>query len=228
MSTIPKSTFDFLNDLKKNNNRDWFQENKPKFVKENEQFISFADALLSEFSKHDNIETPTGKKSVFRIYRDIRFSKDKTPYKTHFSGSFKRATKQLRGGYYFHIEPNNSFIGGGFWGPNPKDLLRIRKEIATDASELRAIISSSTFIDTFGELKGDKLKSAPRGFDKNHPDLDLLQFKQFVVSKKLANKEVLNSDFHIKVVEIFNNMRPFFDYMSATLTTDENGIPLYE
>lgn len=228
MSTIQQSTLSFLKELEENNNRDWFTENKPKFVKENEQFISFADALLNEFKKYDNLETQNGKKSVFRIYRDVRFSKDKTPYKKHFSGSFKRATKLLRGGYYFHIEPNNSFIGGGFWGPNSADLLRIRKEIATDASELREIISSPTFTETFGELKGDKLKTAPRGFDKEHPDVDLLQFKQFIISKKISDTELLDPNFYKEVSRIFNAMRPFFDYMSAVLTTDENGMPLYE
>lgn len=228
MSSISKSTLSFLKTLKKNNNREWFTDNKPAFQAENEQFISFAEAVLSEMNKYDNIETISGKKSVFRIYRDVRFSKDKTPYKIHFSGSLKRATKLLRGGYYFHIAPNNSFVGGGFWGPNPKDLLRIRKEIAVDASELREIITDKKFISVFGELQGDKVKTSPRGFDKNHPDLDLLQFKQYIISKKFSDKEVLQSDFHLKIVETFNAMRPFFDYMSALLTTDENGIPLYE
>lgn len=134
----------------------------------------------------------------------------------------------LRGGYYFHIEPNNSFIGGGFWGPDPKDLLRIRKEINVDASELRAIITDKNFIKVFGELKGDKVKTAPRGFDKIHPDLDLLQFKQYIISKNFTDKEVQQKDFYLKVVETFKAMIPFFDYMSAVLTTDENGIPLYE
>ena len=228
MSSISKSTLSFLKSLKNNNNREWFTENKPVFQAENEHFISFADDVLSEINKFDNIETQSGKKSVFRIYRDVRFSKNKTPYKSHFSGSLKRATKLLRGGYYFHIEPNNSFIGGGFWGPNPKDLLRIRKEIADDASELREIINDKNFIKIFGELEGDKVKTAPRGFDKNHADLDLLQYKQYVISKKFSDKEILDPDFHLKVVETFKAMRPFFDYMSAVLTTDENGIPLFE
>lgn len=228
MSAIATTTLSFLKKLNNNNNREWFTDNKPLFQAENTKFISFADDVLSEMNKYDNIETPTGKKSVFRIYRDVRFSKDKTPYKSHFSGSFKRATKLLRGGYYFHIEPNNSFIGGGFWGPNPKDLLRIRKEIAVDASELRAIITDKNFIKVFGELKGDKVKTAPRGFDKTHPDLDLLQFKQYVISRSFTDKEIQQKDFHLKVVETFKAMRPFFDYMSAVLTTDENGIPLYE
>lgn len=228
MSGIQKSALSFLQDLKRNNNREWFTENKKRFQFENDQFISFAEDILQEMNKSDNIETPTGKKSVFRIYRDIRFSKNKTPYKTHFSGSFKRATEELRGGYYFHIEPGNSFIGGGFWGPNPKDLLRIRKEIQTDASELKEIINAKQFVSTFGQLDGEKVKTVPRGFDKNHPDLELLRFKQFIISKKISDKEILHENFSSKVSETFKAMRPFFNYMSSVLTTDENGVPLYK
>ncbi|OIQ40620.1 MAG: TIGR02453 family protein [Bacteroidetes bacterium MedPE-SWsnd-G1] len=228
MKAIQSSTLDFLKKLNKNNNRDWFTDNKTAFQEEQIKFVNFADDLLVEMNKIDNIETVSGKKSVFRIYRDVRFSKDKTPYKTHFSGSFKRATEQLRGGYYYHIEPGNSFIGGGFWGPNAKDLLRIRKELANDAIELREIINSESFIKTFGTLDGDRLKTAPRGFDKNHPDLDLLQLKQFIIHKKFSDKEVLSQDFPKKVIETFMAMRPFFDFMSSVLTTDENGVPLYQ
>jgi len=228
MATITKSTFEFLKKLKKNNNRDWFLEHKTVYQEENERVISFADTVLNEMSMYDNIETPSGKKSVYRIYRDVRFSKDKTPYKTHFSGYFRRATEQLRGGYYFHIEPGNSFVGGGFWSPNPKDLLRIRKEIAADASEMREILTSQKFVETFGELRGDKVKTVPRGFDKNHPDLDLLQFKQYLLIKKFSDVEVINPNFYKEVVATFNEMRPFFDLMGSILTTDENGIPLYD
>ncbi|MDT0552008.1 DUF2461 domain-containing protein [Urechidicola vernalis] len=228
MSAIQSSTLDFLKKLNQNNNRDWFTENKTAFQEEQIKFVNFADDLLVEMNKIDNIETVSGKKSVFRIYRDVRFSKDKTPYKTHFSGSFKRATEQLRGGYYYHIEPGNSFIGGGFWGPNAKDLLRIRKELANDAIELREIINSESFIKTFRTLDGERLKTVPRGFDRQHPNLDLLQLKQFIVHKKFSDKEVLSKDFPKKVIETFIAMRPFFNFMSSVLTTDENGVPLYQ
>ena len=115
MSQIKASNFKFLKDLKKNNNRDWFTENKKRYQNEHEEIISFADALLTKMNEHDVIETPSGKKSLFRIYRDVRFSKDKSPYKTHWAGGFKRATAARRGGYYFHIQPGDqSFIGGGF------------------------------------------------------------------------------------------------------------------
>lgn len=224
MKTIQKSTLAFISDLKKNNDRDWFAENKKRYELERTHFAEFAEDLLNLMRQHDNIETVSGKKSLFRIYRDVRFSKDKSPYKTHFSGSFKRATKLLRGGYYFHIEPNGkSFVGGGFWGPNKEDLARIREEIALDDSELRTIISDKNFIEYFGELKGEQLKTAPKGYPKDHEAVDLLRYKQFLVMKPFSDKEVLSKNFCNRLDESFQTMRPFFDYMSEVLTTDSNG-----
>ncbi|NRA12494.1 MAG: DUF2461 domain-containing protein [Crocinitomicaceae bacterium] len=227
MASISKDNIQFLIKLSKNNDRDWFQENKAEYVKQHEGMISFADDLLEKMNAHDNIETLTGKKSLHRIYRDVRFSKDKSPYKTHWGGSFKRATKQLRGGYYFHIQPGgNSFIGGGFWGPNKEDLLRVREEITTDASEMRKIITSKDFVGTFGVLKGEQLKSAPKGFDKEHKDIDLLRYKQFIFGKNFTDEEILADDFAQVANDTFKKMRPFFDLMSEILTTDSNGTPL--
>jgi len=225
---ISKSNIDFLKQLSKNNNRDWFQANKATaYQSALDNTIAFANCLLSEMKKHDNIETVSGKKSLYRIYKDIRFSKDKTPYKTHWGGYFKRATNHLRGGYYFHIQPGNCFVGGGFWNPNPEDLKRIRVELAADGSELRKIIGSKKFIDNFGQLDGNKVKTAPKGFSKEHENIDLLRYKQFLVSKKFSEKEMLDKDFYKKANKVFKNMRPFFDYMSEVLTTDENGESLY-
>lgn len=225
--TIPNSVFTFLKELKVNNDRDWFAENKPRYQEEHQHIIAFADALIAEMNKHDKIETPSGKKSLFRIYRDTRFSKDKTPYKTHFSGQLKRATNLLRGGYYFHIQPDGgSFIAGGFWAPNSPDLKRIREDIAFDDKPLRKIISDPVFIHTFGSLKGDKVKTSPKGFSKDHPAIDLIRHKQFVVTKEFSDKAVQSPAFLSEVVTAFCHLRPFFDYMSEVLTTDANGLPI--
>ncbi|MGZ4035431.1 MAG: DUF2461 domain-containing protein [Bacteroidia bacterium] len=221
---IQPSNLDFLKQVKKNNNRDWFNSHKEKYLSEHEDIIAFADALLYEMNKHDVIETPSGKKSLHRIYRDTRFSKEKTPYKTNWSGSFKRATKRRRGGYYFHIEPGNSFIAGGFWGPAPEDLKRIRDEFAYDAAPLKKILKSKSFINTFGTLKGEQVKTTPKGYDAKSPAIDLLRYKQFLLVKKFTDKEVLSDDFLKKANETFKAMRPFFNYMSDVLTTDVNGI----
>jgi len=223
---IHKSGFDFLNAVKKNNNRDWFNAHKTVFQKEQDLIEAFAEALLQELNTHDEIETPSGKKSLHRIYRDTRFSNNKTPYKTNWSGSFSRATKYRRGSYYFHIEAGNSFIAGGFWGPDAQDLKRVRDEIAFDAAPLRKIIKSRSFISTFETLKGEQLKTTPKGFDANHEAIDLLRYKQFLLIRKFSDKEVLSDHFLKEASQTFKNMRPFFDYMSEILTTDPNGMEL--
>ena len=224
MASISKDNFEFLNKLQKNNNREWFNAHKDEYLQQHENMIAFADDVLLAMHQHDNIETLSGKKSLYRIYRDVRFSKNKAPYKTHWAGGFKRATKELRGGYYFHIEEGNTMVGGGFWGPDKDDLLRIREDIAGNASELRSVLADKTFINTFGKLEGDQLKTCPKGFDKEHPAVDLLRYKQFIISKKFTDKEVLSPDFAAKVSDTFKAMRPFLDYMSMAVTTDANGV----
>lgn len=220
---IPQSGFDFLNALKTHNNREWFNTNKARFQQELEQVEGFAAALLAKLSTHDLIETLSGKKSLYRIYRDTRFSSDKTPYKTHWSGSFKRATKQRRGGYYFHLEPGNSFIAGGFWGPVPGDLKLIREDIAFDAAPLRKILNSKSFTTMFGELEGEQLKTAPKGFAADHEAIDLLRHKQFLLIRRFTDAEVLSPAYLEEANKTFAAMRPFFDYMSEVLSSDGNG-----
>lgn len=223
---IPPSSFEFLRLLKNNNERDWFNDHKTAYLKEHAYIESFAQDLLDLMNTHDVIETPSGKKSLYRIYRDTRFSNDKTPYKTHWSGSFKRAGKQRRGGYYFHIEPGDSFVAGGFFGPSPQDLKLIRENVSFDAEPLRAILSDKTFIASFETLKGERLKTAPKGFDGDHPDIDLLRYKQFLLVHRFTDQEVLSKEYLEYCNQEFKNMRPFFDYMSEILTTDANGMDL--
>ncbi|SDF62910.1 TIGR02453 family protein [Pedobacter terrae] len=223
---IPPSSFEFLSLLKNNNAREWFNEHKTAYQKELAYLESFAQYLLDLMNTHDVIETPSVKKSLYRIYRDTRFSNDKTPYKTHWSGSFKRAGKQRRGGYYFHIEPGNSFVAGGFFGPSPQDLKLIRENISYDAQPLREILSDETFISSFGTLKGEQLKTAPKGFAVDHHDINLLRHKQFLLIHQFTDEEVLSKEFPAYCSQEFKNMRPFFDYMSEILTTDANGMDL--
>lgn len=223
---IQLSSLKYLQQLKKNNNRDWFNDHKELYLQGQSNLEAFADAVLELLNQGDLIETPSGKKSLHRIYRDTRFSANKTPYKTNWSGSFKRATKSRRGGYYFHIEPGNSFMAGGFFGPNAEDLKRIRDEIAFDAVPLRKILKSKSFVAAFGELRGEQLKTAPKGFDSNHEAIDLLRYKQFLLIQRFEDKDVLDALFVKKTAQSFKNMRPFFDYMSEVLTTDVNGIAL--
>ena len=220
MMQFTKESLQYLKDLQKNNNRDWFAENKNRFIKAQDNAKEVYAAIFQELVKHDEIE----KFKLFRIYRDVRFSKDKTPYKAHFAGSYSRLGKSLRGGYYLRIRPGESFLAGGFWEPNKEDLLRIRKEIEIDASELREILANKNFKHYFGNtLQGDELKTAPRGFDKDHPDIDLLRKKGFIAVRNFTDIEVLSKNFVEEVNQSYLALRPFFDYMSDVLTTNLNG-----
>ncbi len=223
---IEKDSLDFLTDLSKNNNRDWFNNRKERYTEARDNIIDFADALLAELNKQDHIETPSGKKSVYRIYKDVRFAKDKTPYNTHWSASFKRATKKLRGGYYFRIEPGNSGLVGGFWGPDKDDMKRIRQDIDANPQAWEHLLGDKTLVETFGALYGEQLGSAPRGYAKDHPAIHLLRYKQFMLRHLFSDEEVLSPDFLHRMNDVFKKMRPFLDFMSEVLTTDANGVDL--
>jgi len=217
---ISKDVFSYLNKLQKNNNRDWFHEHKPAFKAVELGVKQFYAQLSEQLNTVDSIDTF----KLFRIYRDVRFSKNKLPYKTHFGGSFHRTKPALRGGYYLHIAPQNeSFIATGFWDPAKEDLLRIRKEFEMDSEELRQLMAEPKFISVWGELQGDALKSAPRGFDKLDPNIDLIRRKQFIFTKKFTDKEVQSKGFEQQVIDDFKVIRPYFDYMSSVLTTNLNG-----
>ncbi|MDB5255963.1 MAG: hypothetical protein JWM14_658 [Chitinophagaceae bacterium] len=218
----------FLKKIKKNNDRTWFTTHKADYEKAFGELIVFADLVLTDLKKQDDIETPSGKKSLFRIYNDVRFSKDKSPYKLNLGGGFRRATALRRGGYYFHIQPGNSFVAGGFWGPSTPDLSHIRQQIAADPEPLTGILRSKSFKKTFGTLQGEQLKTAPRGYTADHPAIDLLRCKQLIVRHDFSDEEVMHPSFHKKVAQTFHDMRPFLDYMSEILTTDLNGIPLHQ
>ncbi|MFK5972559.1 MAG: DUF2461 domain-containing protein [Flavobacteriaceae bacterium] len=218
-TVITKQALDFLKKLEDNNTREWFAKHKPEFKNHETAVKEFYTGVMENLEKHDTIE----KMKMFRIYRDVRFSKDKSPYKSHFAGSFARAGAQLRGGYYVQIKPGNSFIATGFWGPNKEDLLRIRKEFEVDATETRKIINAKSFKKVWGELVGDALKTAPKGFDKEDPNIDLIRRKQFIFVRKFADKDVLGKDFAKEINTSFKAIRPFFNLMSDVLTTNLNG-----
>lgn len=220
---ISKKSLKFCKQLEANNNRPWFQDNKETYQEALENVKAFKEDLLDQLNKIDSIE----KSKMYRIYRDVRFSKDKTPYNPDFRISFTREGAQRRGGYYLRIAPGNTFVASGFWGPEPKDLKLIRDHIAQDAKPLRKILASKKFKDHFGELEGEQLKSAPKGFDKEHPNIDLLRYKQMFVSRKISDKVVTTPEFTKEIIKSYKAIRPYFDYMSDILTHDLNGIPLY-
>lgn len=224
--SVPKAAFNFFKQLEKNNNRDWFNERKKEFKAVEAEVKTVYNSIFETLNEHDEID----KMKMFRIYRDVRFSKNKLPYKTHFGGSFHRTKPKLRGGYYLHIQPNNeSFIATGFWEPNPADLLRIRKEFEMDDSEIRDILANKDFNRVWGDtFIGDEVKTAPKGFSKEHKAIDLIKKKQYIFTKKYTDKEVLAPGFLNDVNASFKAVRPFFDYMSDVLTTDLNGVSLID
>lgn len=215
-----------MKQLASNNTKTWFDGNKKSYEDALANMQEFAQVLLDGLKEFDGISTASGKKSLMRIYRDVRFSKDKSPYKPYWGGGFHRAGKHRRGGYYFHIQPGSCFIGGGFWDPSPSDLLHIRKQIQADPAPLRRILASASFKNHFGILEGEQVKSAPKGFDKSDPAIDLLRYKQFLISEKYSDAQATSKDFPQLVLGTFKAMLPFFDYMTDILTHDLNGTPI--
>ncbi|WP_060874898.1 DUF2461 domain-containing protein [Myroides odoratus] len=224
MNHLKQEHFALLEEIATNNNKPWFTENKPQIDAIFTEVKGFFKSVYDQMAAVDEVEVF----HVHRLYRDVRFSKDKTPYKTYFGLHIGRKKPLLRGGYYLNIEPGKSFVGGGFWEPNKDDLLRIRKEIALDDSELREIISNPVFVKAFGGLVGEELKTAPKGFDKEHPAIDLLRKKQFLVMRSFTDEEMIQPGFIKEAIQTFEAMKPFFDYMSEVLTTDVNGVSLYD
>ena len=222
-SVIPKSSFEFLKNLKQNNHRDWMQEHKKEYLAGEKALKELYSEIIAGLNTTDEI----AKLKVFRINRDVRFSADKTPYNVHRSASFSRAGAHRRGGYYLRLEPGNSAMAGGFFDPNPADLFRIRKEFETDSSAIRDILKQKEFNQAFGGFDQTyKVKTAPKSFSKEDPNIDLIRLKNYFVVHKFSDAEVLSEDFKDKLLYHFRLLRPFFDYMSEVLTTDLNGVSL--
>lgn len=216
---IKKETLDFLKDVAKNNNKSWFDENKHRYIAAKENMEAFTGEIKTRLEEDDMIE----KVKIYRIYRDVRFSKDKTPYKTYLHTSLSRFGPERRGGYYFGVEPGNSGVGGGFYAPNKDDLLRIRKEFLLNPKPIRKILSNKKFKEVFGEMRGEAVKTVPRGFTAESENIDLIRMKQFYVMRNFSDEEVLQKDFIDNVVYSFKTVRPYFDYMSEVLTTNLDG-----
>lgn len=221
--SIRPQTIKFLKDLSKNNNREWFQDHKNDYIAAQENVCRFIDHLIPQMNQHDVLETTTGKECLYRIYRDIRFSKDKTPYNPRFAFSLKRATAARRGGYYMNIQSGNSLLACGFYAPVPADLKRIRQDIDLHYEQWNKLLNQKQIKLNFGSLQGEQISTAPKGFPKDHPGIDLLRYKQYFLMHTFTDKEVTEPGFATKVNRLFKSVRPFFDYMSVVLTTNGNG-----
>lgn len=212
-----KNTLNFLKELKTNNNKDWFEKNKNTYLQSKEEFEALVDKVITGVRKFDKQIAPDlkGKDCTFRIYKDVRFSKDKTPYKSNMGASINPGGKKsLLAGYYLHIEPGGSFLAGGVYMPQPEVLQAIRQEIDYNADALLKIIKSAAFKKYFKGLdEEDKLKNPPKGFDKEHPQVELLKNKHFIVSHHLSDKQVLAKDADANIVGGFKAMLPFLAYL---------------
>ena len=222
MNLINPDVLIFYKELAANNTREWFEPQKSRFKALEIEIKKYTEEIKKALDRTDEIE----RAKIFRIYRDVRFSKNKTAFKTHFGISFHRKKPNLRGNYYLHIAPGDSFIASGFWNPEKDDLFRIRKEIEFDAAELRSVISKPELKSHWGELQGEEVKTAPKGFLKEHADIDMIRKKQYLFMKKFTDKDVLSANFQYQIITHFKAIRPFFDYMTNLLTTDLNGVSL--
>ncbi|UMQ41440.1 DUF2461 domain-containing protein [Chryseobacterium sp. Y16C] len=216
-SVISPKTLDFLKKLEQNNNREWFTENKNLYTESQQNVIAFLEDLLKEMSEFDEeLAKIDAKKSLFRIYRDTRFSKDKIPYKTNFGASLGMGKGSQKGGYYLHLEPGKSFIAGGIYMPEPAVLKELRKEISLYGNEFLTILNNKEFKKHFPEMdQDDKLKKIPQGFEKEDPMAEFLKLKNFIVVYYLKDEEILNKDAAKNLTKIFRLMKPLNDFLNA-------------
>lgn len=223
---LTKESLQFLDDLKKNNNREWFQDNKKRyevFKKDYHQLVSdFLDIMKPLDPSLELLEI---KDCTFRINRDIRFSKDKSPYKSHLGVWMSAGAKGAnRSGYYVHIEKGGSFIAGGFYSPDAEELKKVRKEIAFFYDDLQEILNDKNFKKEFGSLdvnENNSLKSMPRGYEKDHPAIEFLKLKNFTASQTYDISEVTKKDFVKKMSEKLIALKPLNDFINRALDTEE-------
>ncbi len=221
MQTISQPTLQFLADLKANNNKEWFTANKPRYEVAKKEFEQFVDGLIARIAQFDPaVAHFTAKDCVFRIYRDVRFSADKSPYKTHFGAHVTSASKKseihTRAGYYLHLEPGETMLAGGAYVPESPWLKAIRQEIAYNFEEFNGILNGKDFKQYFGEIEGDKLKKTPADYAADHPAIELLKHKSFLASHKPNDKQVTSGDFLEHCGKVFKALAPFDRFLNRS------------
>ncbi|WP_018478546.1 DUF2461 domain-containing protein [Pontibacter roseus] len=219
-TTIEKSTLAFLEELTQNNNREWFQQHKARYDAARKNYLAFLDEMLQEMEPFEPAaHGQKGKDLVFRIYRDVRFSSDKRPYKDHFGAYVAEGgRKSILPGYYLHLAGNNnSFVAGGLWMPPANYLKAVRQEIDYNLDELQRIVQVPDFKKRFGNITGEQLKTTPKGYDKDNPAIEYLRFKSWNAVMPIPDNVVLGKDFMQVVVEAFRAVKPFNDFLTAPL-----------
>lgn len=222
---INPSVYEFLKELKDNNNREWFQENRKRYEEARQNFIHILEILIHEIGQFDHsIKGQLPKDSLFRINRDVRFSKDKSPYKTNI-GAFITPKGRNGGyaGYYVHLEPDNSFLAGGIYMPPSPLLKAIRQEIFENLDEFKSIVEHAEFKNHFGEkLYGEKLKTRPKGFPEDFIGLEYLRFKHYTVAKMVKDNYVTDGDFIKNAIDTFRQLYPFNRFLNYVVANMEN------
>jgi uncharacterized protein (TIGR02453 family) len=217
---FPSETLVFLSDLKKNNNRDWFLAHKSVYEESvKAPMVKFVQALGTELRRFaPELETDPAR-SIFRIYRDVRFSRDKSPYKTHIAASFdpKNLPGVIPAGLYFHLQLDQMFIGGGLYKPGTAELLAVRRQIASQYKKFKKIINDATFRKNFGTMKGEQLLRVPRGFQPDHPAADLLRYKQYLAAVSLPPELAMSPELVPRLASYFKSMMPFVRFFNAAL-----------
>ncbi len=218
-----KLVFDFLTDLKSNNNREWFQDNKEYFLTTKNIFEQFIDLLIPKLMEiDDSIGNIRAKDCIYRIYRDVRFSKDKSPYKNHFGALIGiNGRKSKKAAYYIHIEPDASFVGGGIYKPEPHVLKLLRTEIYYHPEEFKSIIQNKDFKAYFSEIFGEKLKLAPKGFPRDFADIDLLKYKSYAVVNKVDNEFFFRNNLIGEVMKVLKIQSDFNRFLNNALVDIE-------
>lgn len=220
MATIHPKTLSFLSSLKKNNNKPWFEANRDQYELIRNDLISFAADLIKEINKFDkSIGFPDPKKCLFRINRDIRFSKDKSPYKTSFGIAISASGKNFQGaGYYVHLEPGSCFLGGGMWMPEAGQLKKVRQEIDYHFRDFKKIVESPAFKKQFGKLDDEgKLSRPPKEYAADNPAIEYLKFRSYTVGTAMSDKESLSPTYRRKAATVFKSMYPFISFLNRSL-----------
>jgi len=217
MSIITEESFQYLRKLKNNNNRPWFEKNQPQYERSRAEFTAFVTRLADGIKKIETIPEKDPSKYIFRIYRDIRFSKDKTPYKVFFSCLIQRGPEETVCPFYVQLQPGGSMIGGGVWDPSAEILRKIRQEIVYNGASLRKIIRTSSFTNHFSEIRGERLARPPKGYDAVHPEIELLKMKQFFIRRNIEDDMVLSRELIPEILKSYRAARPFFGFFDTAM-----------
>lgn len=220
---LQPSTIKFLKDLKKNNNKSWFDENRKSYEAAKQNFAAFVDAVIKKHALKDaSIAHLTAKDCMFRINRDVRFSKDKSPYKTNFGASINSGGKKsITAGYYFHLEPGECFVGGGIYMPMPEELKKLRQEIDYNFSDFKKIISSKKFKSTYNDLDSspeNTLSRVPKGYEAENPAAEYIKLKSYVATIKFSNLDLTSTELVKKTVAAFEALQPLLVFLNKAIS----------